>query len=181
MLSPFFITMLQWAITLSGLVVFTLSAMAWYVAHLERRSLRKIRENGSLAAAARLHLIVSSGRMLAAAISITGGLALVLMEDFVMPAGVLAGACWLAWNLILTFNLYMEWRTRMTMKNSVVRYEVLTQIDEIVAQRIERTAERLERTAERLEREHERLERAQERKERADERAERLREKEVVP
>jgi hypothetical protein len=167
------ITALQWAITLSGLLVFVLASLGWYAARCERRGLRRIKQNGSLAAAARLHLIVSSTRLLAAAISIGGGLALTFMDDFVKPSGFVAGLCWLAWNVILAINLTMEWRTRILQRNSTTRYEVLVQIDELVAQRIERTAERLERTAERLEREHERLERVQERKERADERHER--------
>ena len=170
-----FITALQWAITLSGVAVFILAVFSWYVAHQERIGLKRARQNGSLAAAARLHLLVSSSRVLASALAIAIGAALMFMEDFIRPAGMLAGTGLFAWNMVLVFNLSIEWQTRVTQRDCVERYDALNQIDELVAQRIERTAERFERTAERLEREQERLERTQERIERTHERNERTR------
>jgi hypothetical protein len=167
------ITGLKWAITLSGLVVFVFATLAWYTAHHERIGLTRIKQNGSLAAAARLHLIVSTTRVVAGAISVGIGIALIAMDD--RTGGTLAAAGVLAWNLLVAFHLNLEWRTRTVQRQSVERYDELQKIDELVAQRIERTAERFERTAERLEREQERLERTQERIERTHERNERTR------
>ena len=169
--SSYTIEAIKWAITLSGVIVLIFSIFGWRAAIQERHGLKHIGHNGSLAAAAQLHLIVSSTRLLAALIAIGIGLVLILFDDTF--GGMLAGLGLFLWNLILTFNLMMELRTRALMRNAVTYHEVLTQLDETVSNRVERTAERLERAAERLERTSERTERAEERKERAVERAER--------
>ena len=154
--SPFVLDALQWAITLSGVVAFVLASASWHTARSERQALLWSGQNGAMKAATMLHLITASTRAVAALLSMMGGVALILLPDFSIISGVVAGACWLAYNLLMTTNLVAERWAHGRMAVSLAGQERLSLVDELALQRIERTAERLERTAERLERMHER-------------------------
>ena len=162
--SVFWLSFLQWSITLSGVGLFFLAGHSWLLALHERRILKRTGHNGVLRASALNHLVCSSTRLFAASLSICGGFALTLLPDFALVSGVIAGCAWLMYNGLLMINLGFEWWMHDRMV-TLTRDEVaLTQVDELVA--LERTAERLERTAERLERAQERDERSQERQDR---------------
>lgn len=150
---------LQWSITLSGAAAFVLSMVSLSAALRERAALRRSGQNGALAASVRLHSITATTRALAASLTVGGGTWLIVLPDFAVLAGVVAGCCWLAYNLLLIVNLSVEWWARGRMSAALDAKESVAIVDEMIMQRIERTAERLERTAERLERQHEREER----------------------
>ena len=154
--SSFQLNVLQWALVLSGVLAFVLSGASWIAALRERHALAWAKTNGALSAAALLHLVTASTRLIAATISIAGGIALLVLPDFAISSGVLAGICWLAYNLLMATNLSIEWWARMRMARSLATTDRLTLVNELAMQRVERTAERLERTAERLELAHER-------------------------
>jgi len=109
---------LQWTITLSGVVAFWLAVCSWMAAHDEIVALRVARQNGALWAAAKLHLITASTRLFAAILSMGGGTLLLVMEPFSKHAGVVAGVCWCAFNLLMTTNLAVEMWARRTMARS---------------------------------------------------------------
>ena len=126
-----------------------LSLVSWIAALRERRALQHTGQNGAMRAAVRLHLITSSCRMLAATLSVGGGAALIVLPDFVLPSGVLAGLAWLMYNMLMGVSLVTERWANCTMAVALASKEALTLVDEMVMQRIERTAERLERQHER--------------------------------
>jgi hypothetical protein len=118
MLSPSLLTYLQWTITLSGVIAFWLSVWSWRAAYDEIEALKAARLNGALWAAARLHLITATNRLVAASLSMGGGVALTMMPDFVVSSGVLAGVMWLLYSWLMTLNPATEMWARRKMQRA---------------------------------------------------------------
>jgi hypothetical protein len=102
------LTALQWSITVSGLIVFAFSLSSWLAAHGERYALRRTGQNGGMGATAALHLVTASTRLVCGVLSMGGGVALAMLPDFALPSGLIAGAVWMGYNLLLITNLAVE-------------------------------------------------------------------------
>jgi hypothetical protein len=106
------ITLLEWTLAVSGIVVMVLASWSFHDADREQQALERSHQNGTLAAIARHHFICSATRLVAGAISCIGGIWLLLLPNHSDAASLVAKHCWLAYNWLLIVNLSVErWAT----------------------------------------------------------------------
>jgi hypothetical protein len=102
------IALLEWAIVVTGVAVFVLGFWCACHARRELHALRVKKQNGAMLAAARHHWWRSLVRMAAGMMSMACGVWLLFLPDFALPAGVIAGCCWLSYQVALLTNLVIE-------------------------------------------------------------------------
>jgi hypothetical protein len=114
--SPLLIAILHHAITLTSVAASALALLSWRAAWCERLACHELGVTNGRRAAMRVHLVTSSTRLLFSVASLVGGIMLMTMPPFVLPAGVLAGSVWLLSNVLMTTNLGIECWNRTEME-----------------------------------------------------------------
>jgi hypothetical protein len=102
------ITLLEWTLALSGILVMLLALWSFRDAYRERHALAWSKQNGALSAIARHHLICASTRVVAGVVSCGGGIWLLLLPNHADTASLVAKHAWLAYNWLLVVNLSVE-------------------------------------------------------------------------
>jgi len=99
---------LEWSITLSGLLALLLSSWSFYDALIKRRVVMVANLNGGLFALVLQHVILSSTSVLASLLSTLGGLWLVALPNSHTVAEILTEHEWLFFNALLIMHLSIE-------------------------------------------------------------------------